>query len=301
MSIDPGISVAVCTVPSREGYLRRCLSALATADRIRSQEVLVLLGPGDGEPECVARRDDELPVRAVRAEGPGAAVKKNAAIRAARGRAIGFVDDDARVAPDWFVEAEGALSEGLPGFYGLIEPDFEAPVPPELRGHEFRIGGFNRLGDQIRPDRRASANCAFRLDAIADLPPFDPDIGPGGRYLPWGEDELFFRRFEARHGFPFRDRVRVAHSIQRERLTVEYVLRRAWLTGRTGCYVDRAVRPAFWRGAPSVVATLGVRLVRRLGRPGSLEERIRVRQLGGYCHEMVRALLRPKVGGGRTA
>jgi len=298
VSAAPEISVVICTMASRKDYLRRCLASLRDAEGIDRAEVLLVFREGEDAREATERHSEGLPLRVLFSRTKGLSDKRNVGADGAAGRIVSYLDDDALVRPDWLRETVAAFAGGAACIAGAIEPIFEAEPPAELAGSLFRIGGFNRFGDEERRDLHIGANCAFRRDRLRELGRFDVRLGPGGTVLPWGDDSEMFRRAAKRFGVEFAPRVVVRHHIQPERLTADYVLLRAFRTGRTLCMIDRLHEPDFWRRASIVPAMWAKAALGAALRRDGIESRIARKRLTGYLWQ-AGLLLAGRAGVGR--
>jgi GT2 family glycosyltransferase len=285
---EPLASVVVCTMASRADDLARCLASLAAAEGADRLEVLVVSWRGERVELPPA---PDLAVRIVGSASRGAAGKKNDGVREARGAVIAFLDDDAAVREDYPSQLLAAFADRLDYAGGAVEPLFDIPVPSDFAPVLFSVGGFNRHGGMDRAEAWMSANCAFRRGFLLELGPFDVRLGPGGSYLPWGEDSELFRRAAARGRGAFAPDLVVRHRIQAVRLTVPYLLRRAWLAGRTLCLIDRRHRQDYARRAlpiPLYALRTGLTSARW---PGDLAARVKARRFAGYAYESLRLAL----------
>ena len=105
MGDAPTATIVVPTF-ARPVMLRRCLDALTRLEATTfSFEVVVV---DDGGPDAldalVAEYADLLDLRLIRQRHGGPAAARNAGVAVARGRYVGFVDDDCAPAPDWLAE-----------------------------------------------------------------------------------------------------------------------------------------------------------------------------------------------------
>jgi GT2 family glycosyltransferase len=116
------ISVVVPTV-GRPYDLDQCLRALVAADNGALHEVIVVDDgaprPVEVEPRLAARARVTVLRNEVRV---GAAVSRNRASERAVGEVLAFVDDDARVLPDWFDVACAELTGDRVAITGRVLP-----------------------------------------------------------------------------------------------------------------------------------------------------------------------------------
>jgi glycosyltransferase involved in cell wall biosynthesis len=284
-------TVVICTMPSRQADLRRCLDSLGRADLAGNAEILVVLRRGDVVGDLPQNLPNGLPVWEVRSRTQGLSDKRNAGLQAARGAVVAYLDDDARVPADYFRELRRAFSGEADAVAGAVEPEFEGDLPGELRPVAFRIGGFNCWEGKEKTEARVGAHCAFRRAFLEGLGPFDVRLGPGGTYLPWGDDSEMFRRAASRGKVVFGPAWRVRHRIQADRLSWAYLRRRIYRTGRVLCVMDRihgdrflsrsAMVPLFWMRSA----------LRALARPVDREARLVELRYRGYLAQLLLLLV----------
>jgi glucosyl-dolichyl phosphate glucuronosyltransferase len=114
----------------------------------------------------------------------GVSYGRNAGIAAARGTAIGFTDDDVRVAPDWVVSASEFVREHKTVQYvgGPVQPIWSAPVPDWLTRRHWSPLAIVDYGDApfMVPDDRAvcliTANLFVRRTALDRVGWFAPEF-----------------------------------------------------------------------------------------------------------------------------
>jgi cellulose synthase/poly-beta-1,6-N-acetylglucosamine synthase-like glycosyltransferase len=288
----PTITVVVCTMGSRREDLVRCFESLCAAEGIGDHEVLLVTKTGDVVDDLVERYRDRLPVRAVHSHLEGLSDKRNVGVAEGRGEIIAYVDDDAAVTAGYAAALLRAFTEDVDCVTGVLEPAFDIEPTGLLRAVAFRIGGFNRWGDEVRPEVRIGANCAFRRSALRDEGPFDLRLGPGGSLIPWGDDSEMFHRFATKGSIAFAPDVVVHHRIQAARIKTSYVLERAFKNGRAQCVIDRIHQPDFWRRAAFVPLMLVHALAARVRGGSDFGPRLRVRRLAGYTSQMFLLLIR---------
>ena len=172
----------------------------------------------------------------------GSSYARNRAIAEARGEYIFFIDDDAIAEPDWAIE--------------LLARNAAAPTRCGLRPGAARMGtaaaamaraeplraprGSRRSRDHRRRSRGQldhihnyfSANVGFRRETFELFGNFREDLGVVGNNPISGEDtELFARIAKSGGAIGFALRARVHHIIGRERMTRQYLRRKAYAFG----------------------------------------------------------------------
>lgn len=177
-----------------ERLLDELLGSLARQTLARSRFEVVLVHTRDDDPgaRAAARHDDRLTIRRVRYRpaGGGAAAARNLGWRAARGRAVAFVDADCRAEPGWLEAVTARLdaeADAL-GVEGLTRTEPEAVTPfthqvVNLSGGQFpscnvcyrravleRVGGF----DERFPYGHEDTDLSIRVRRLGPVP-FSPE------------------------------------------------------------------------------------------------------------------------------
>lgn len=240
----PDVTVAICTAGERStlrGTLRSLL-AQEFAASVNFELLVVDNSRADsGFVERViaeASREGGLPVRHVRESRVGLGFARNAAIAAAAGEIVAFVDDDVVVDRAWISELVRAYREtGAAVVGGRIEPLWGSARPDWLRDD---LLGYLSLLD-YGPERREcryprypfGANISFRHDLLVQLGGFTTTLGGGGAptYL-MDEIELCRRVERAGKRIVYAPTVKVQHIVPASRLTRGFFLHRAAILGR---------------------------------------------------------------------
>jgi GT2 family glycosyltransferase/SAM-dependent methyltransferase len=203
----PSATLAICT-RDRPGALERCLRSIGQAFEAPDEVLVVDNAPhGAATHEVVAR----FPAfRYLPEPRPGLSAARNAAVRAATGDLVAFVDDDVVVHPRWLAPLRRAFAEAdVMAVTGLVLPaelDTEAQV-----AFETTHGGLGLGCERARYGRDflratvaygmpvwkigAGANMAIRRTAFALVGDFDERLGAGAAGC--SEDSEFWYRLIA--------------------------------------------------------------------------------------------------------
>jgi peptidoglycan/xylan/chitin deacetylase (PgdA/CDA1 family) len=228
MSID----VVICASASGHG-LARCLESVA-ADAAATVWVVLVQPHADVVPATTTD------VRVLRAEGPGLAAARNAALAASRADVAAFVEEDVVVAPGWLSALcagwDGA-SASVAAIGGPIELELPA-APPAWFGDALRAS-FATLdyGPEplvLDPASRTlhGGNVSVRSAALRAIGGFWPAVGHrDGR--DWFSEEHHAQRELAQAGWEVRYEpgARVSRVPAPRLLRPESVLRRRWRYG----------------------------------------------------------------------
>ncbi|WP_291297981.1 glycosyltransferase [Elioraea sp.] len=248
------VTVAICT-RARLHYVERCIRALA-AQVPASPPWRLLVVDNDVTGASAARLKELIApfpdaVYVACAE-PGLSHARNAAIAAAGGAWIAFLDDDSVPEQTWlkgFADALAAAPPNTAVITGRIDPDYEAPLPPWWRKSWMGIlsvqpvAGRGLIGIDPFPDPvwPIGANVAFAMEPLRAIGGFPPWIGRVGDTLLSGEEAYVSRQLEARgHAVWYDDRMRASHTIQAPRMSPAWLLRRLSGQGATDALTDRA-------------------------------------------------------------
>ncbi len=234
----------VVAIPTfrRQGQLSALLSAVLPQAASVGADVLVV----DNDPEqSAASICSELGVLYVAEPAAGLAAVRNRALDAAEGHAaLVFIDDDEVPDADWLSRLVARWRDtGAAAVSGRVESLF----PPEFDDPWVRDGGFFT---RVRFEDGAVQSAAPTNNLLLDLEfvrreglRFDERFGLTG-----GEDILFTSQLVRRGGRIISAPAAIVFDpVAPERLTRQWVLRRAYRVGISAVRVDLAVRPSLIR------------------------------------------------------
>ncbi|HVI30652.1 glycosyltransferase family 2 protein [Phenylobacterium sp.] len=236
------LTIAVCT-KDRAARLARLLASLAALDRsgFCSVEVLVV----DNAPSDDATRRAVAGVAGVRyvlEPRAGLDFARNAALRAATGDYLAYLDDDV-VVDGGYLRALAAAIAARPdagGFTGLVLPfrlDTEAQVRFESRGgfgRGFRPTEFrqDRFGNRLHPVGAgilgAGCNMCFDRRLLLELGGFDEALDTGAPLPGGGDLDIFYRVLRSGRPMVYEPGYAVFHE---HRETLEQLRRQYWTWG----------------------------------------------------------------------
>jgi GT2 family glycosyltransferase len=218
--MNTGIPPASLIIPSvnRGRLLVETVDSVLAGDEVPA-EIIIVDQSDRGSDELAARDSPRCDVRYVWTREVGASRARNTGIRLARHALLGFIDDDIRVAPDWFgCLVRAALAAGPRAVItGRVLPERpESPdgfVPSTITDEE-PVVYEGRIGVDIL----YSNNMMLHRSAFDEVGLFDGRLG-GGATFPTAEDnDLAHRMLEAGYRIVYAPEAVVEH--------------RAWRTGR---------------------------------------------------------------------
>jgi hypothetical protein len=226
------VSLIVPTQRRPEG-LATALRSLVGQTGVDPIRLELIVADNDAAPSARAFVESLIapfPVRYVHEPRPGVANVRNAALGAASGELIAFLDDDEEAPADWLARMLAAMeSLGVDVVFGPVR----GRAPQGVTEHrDYLESFFSRIG----PDRSQVLDgyygCGNSLIRRAALPhptaPFDPARNASG-----GEDDLMFGQMKAAGArFGWAADAHVWEDPAPGRLTLAYTLRRAFAYGQ---------------------------------------------------------------------
>ena len=234
------ISILICT-RNRASQLRDTLRSVrqtSIPDHLAPELVVVDNGSTDDTDEAIqAVSTEDIPLRRVVEPTPGVARARNTAIQNAAGEILLWLDDDVRVPTDWLhcmtrpiLESEVDAVAGTVEFPSHLERAWMRPF------HRTALASTESI-DLEAPENIISANMAFDRAVLADVPGFDPELGPGSRVGAL-EDTLFsWQLRDAGYQIGRVTETAVEHHFDEQRLTREAFTRAAIARGKSLAYI----------------------------------------------------------------
>jgi glycosyltransferase involved in cell wall biosynthesis len=196
---DPACSVVVCT-RRRAELLARCLASIGRLDHPSYEVIVVDNTPGQNEVRELAA---SAGARYLVEHEPGLSRARNTGGRAAKGKVVAYIDDDAVAEPNWLSRHAAALDDPmLAATTGRILPtSLDAPA-----ARAYADAGGEDVGEvALRVDRRTPAwfemanfggigvgpNMAFRRTLFDSGWGFRESLGPPSG-IPGEEHYAFF-------------------------------------------------------------------------------------------------------------
>lgn len=302
MSVGPEITVVICT-RNRARYLEPCVASVLdqTLPRERYEIVVVDNGSTDRTSDLGRSWEASGAARYVREPVVGLSQARNTGWRAARGRWVGYLDDDGRATRDWLASAVGAFLNVLPepGWVGgPIDLDWESAPPAWLDDELQECLGRLDWGSEARwlgpSERLGGGNSFYPRAVLAALGGFDTRLGRKSNLLLSGEETQLQRRLEAAGGrLYYHPGVRMLHSVPAERLQPAFFYQRYYWGGITDEFIRRTLAgrgasrelPSAQAGRGDAGGSLAGRALRSALRAsgwGSPGERIRGRIYWSY-------------------
>lgn len=277
------VTVAVPTA-RRPEPLRRLLAALPAAlDGLPTDVVVDVLVVDNAAEQPVEQVVQAGPVAAryLLEPEPGSAHARNRVLAETDAEVVAFLDDDVVPHPGWLDALLRPIRDGAAAVGGPVLLDPTAPRPPWL--DEAGIGGYlsaHDLGtgprELVEGEHLLTANAAFRVDALRALGGFDPRLGPRRGVQLVADDIHVVRELQRAGGrIAWQPDAVVTHDLPAERTARRWLLRRAYLQGRSDWLLDEELLRSRRAGGARVAASWLAKEVRRRRAEGLRRREVR--------------------------
>jgi glycosyltransferase involved in cell wall biosynthesis len=254
------VSVVICTY-NRVDFLQKCLDSLLRQRNAPSYEIIVVDNNSkDSTASFVLAYSEQskLPIRYVFEPVQGLSKAKNTGVKAAHGKFVAFLDDDAIASDEWVYAIEEGASR-FPEFAahsGPVHGNFEIPKPAWLSSKiDFAIS-IGNFGDEFREKRTGEpvfgGNMAIRRDVFDHIGGFLETLGRIGINLLAAEDIEYCERL-SRNNYKILNnpKMEIWHWVPKSRLLKSYIRNRMYWNGRSIAVWEHM------RERPIVLRTLG--------------------------------------------
>lgn len=227
------VSVIIPTFRRPDSFLRAAQSVLAQRG-VASFELVVV----DNSPEASARAafdmmapDHRVPMRWVHEPRPGVAHARNAAIKAARGELVAWLDDDEEAPPHWLAALVAQRQQtGAQSVFG--------PVRARVAGEPANAQFFETLYTRTGPTQSGASVHAYGIgnslqprSMFDEESPFDIAANQRG-----GEDDALFAAWsEAGARYAWATDAWVIEHLGPDRTRLAHGLKRAFAYGQGPC------------------------------------------------------------------
>jgi glucosyl-dolichyl phosphate glucuronosyltransferase len=178
-------------------------------------------------------------------DGPrGVSANRNLALQKVRGDIVAFVDDDATVSREWVDEIVRTFNEdsSVIGVTGPVLPVWQKEsmtwFPAEL--YWIFSCSYDVFPNKVEVRNGYGTNLAFKMEAIREAGLFNTALGvrgrgSGGWQEPGGEETELALKIKSRTGkrIIFNPKVEVHHKVYSYRLSIRFIVRRAFWEGYT--------------------------------------------------------------------
>ena len=183
---------------------------------------------------------------------PGLHVGRHVGMREGQGDVLVYADDDIRAFPSWLAGIAESFEDSQVALVGgKILPEFEIEPPNWVEtlwektpsGKILTYFSLLDFGEEIReisPFYVFGCNYSIRKSILLDLKGFHPDGMPEELILLRGDGETAVAKAILDHGYKtiYNPRSSVYHYITKDRMTLEYLYRRAYAGGISSSFSE---------------------------------------------------------------
>jgi len=247
----PEITGIICT-HNRERYLERCILSLLEQSIVSEKyEILVIdNGSTDSTEEICQRFLHHSNFRYIFEPVLGLSQARNTGWKNAKGKYVGYIDDDATADHLWFeksLEAFHSTSPEPEWVGGPVQLDWEVPAPVWLTEEYFGALGWVNWGREARflegsGEWLVGCNSLYRRDILEQMNGFDTRLGRKKKLLLSGEEVQFQHRLKAINGrLYYHPGICIFHAVPKERTEPGFFYRRYYWGGITDYIMSRTL------------------------------------------------------------
>ncbi len=252
MIVSPVISGVICT-HNRERFLERCIKSLLqqTLDDELYEIIVVDNGSTDATREICDAFKHHPNFSYVFEPVLGLSSARNTGWQIARGRYVGYLDDDAVADETWFEKALWSFEKVEPSpdwVGGPIELEWEVESPDWITREHWTTLGYVNCGEKERfltasGERLGGGNSFYPRSLLEKMQGFDTRLGRKKNLLLSGEETQFQHRLKAMGGrLYYHPGIRIFHFVPRERTIPGFFYRRYYWGGITDYLMSKTLQ-----------------------------------------------------------
>ena len=239
MSRYPRVAVVIVT-HNRNKDCRETIESLLAGSELPDE--IIVVDDASSEPfkfehklVRVLRYDQEL----------GLSESRNEGIKTSKSDIIAFIDDDAIASKNWIKIIRKSFKNDIDVIGGRVLPIYFT-IPPKWWNPRI-MGGY--VG--IHNNSIIGCNFAVRKKLFSKIGYFNPRLGRKGGTLLSAEEDEFFERINKFNGkILYIPEMIVYHKVLPYRLSIGYLVKRAWWQGKS----DFIMQPSTKKALPRIIA-----------------------------------------------
>jgi glucosyl-dolichyl phosphate glucuronosyltransferase len=234
------LSIIICTY-NRAGLLGKCLDSILKQETPPEsfEAIIIDNNSTDNTKEIVSQYTNKLPhLKYVFEENQGLSYARNRGFKEAAAEYLIYLDDDAIAPPQYLTIVAGIIKEHTPDIMGgPVYPYYTTPKPRWFKD-EYEIKKYEPVSGFSLTCGITGANYVIRKRIVENLGGFDVNLGMIGDKVWLGEERKMLEQYRSVTP-PGEQKVYYAlecfitHHVPPEKMTLRYIMKRAYIAGRT--------------------------------------------------------------------
>jgi glycosyltransferase involved in cell wall biosynthesis len=218
---------AVIVTYNRPEEVKKAVDSLANQS-VKPFEIIII---DNGSNPSLSMKVDSSKLKLIRFdEEIGLSRARNYGIKVAKGEYIAFMDDDCIASKHWIEEIQKGIKAGGEILGGPLRPRFRAKPPKWW--NEKDLGYLAGVGNS---ETRAiwGGNMVFKKEVFRKIGVFNPKIGRQKGKLLADEESCLIAKGKKSCKILFMPKAEVFHLVTSERLTLKYIIRWSYYSGKS--------------------------------------------------------------------
>ena len=246
--MKPAVSIIICTY-NRPDILEPALKSVCNQTASKNDyEILVVDNNSTLDTKGVVDKYLHFGnVHYLFEKRQGHSYARNLGLEKAKGKYVGYIDDDCRVSKDWIARTLKVITEEAPGIFGgAYFADYQSLRPEWFKDKYASSKQWNERRVLREHEYLSGGNIFFRTELLKELGGFLVDFGMNGKKQGVGDEtELLIRvrKLYPNETILYDPGVDLFHLVRPEKMTIGWNYYRFFSNGRCGFRVFRDIIP----------------------------------------------------------
>lgn len=223
----PQISIVICTF-NRAKLLKGAIESLLNQNAdLLTYEIIVVNNNSTDNTEDVVKNfvDNYSNVHLVLELNQGLSHSRNRGYREATAEYVAYLDDDAKVFPNWLETAIKIINEQQPDIFGGPIYPFYLTPKPEWFKDEYEIRVHSERTGWMQQGYISGSNIVIRKTLLFEYGGFDPQFGMKGNNLGYHEEsDLIIRAFQEGKRIYYSLELKIEHLVADFKKSLAYFI-----------------------------------------------------------------------------
>jgi glycosyltransferase involved in cell wall biosynthesis len=231
----PQISVIICTY-NRDVLLKMAIESLLNQNvNPLLYEIIVVNNNSDDNTEAVVKvfTENYSNIRIVLEPNQGLSHSRNRGYREAKAEYVAYMDDDAKVSPDWIEIAIKIINEQHPDIFGGPIYPFYLSSKPEWFKDEYEIRIHAEKTGWMKEGNISGSNIVFKKAFLQEYGGFNPQLGMRGSHFGYHEEtNLLHTAYKDEKKIYYSHDLIVFHFVPDFKFSLAYFIYSSYKSGR---------------------------------------------------------------------